>query len=184
MSQSVYRGAVDQNRNQLLSSVVDHFKSATQTGGFNKQTFYQQYNAKLQQQYRDLVESKGRDIYQKGVISLDSTQDSDQLLINPDLVNPLLKTLEEENVVLKSEIKTLSEDLKQFISMVQLLLEENKAIREHINQKNRDITKLIETVGLNDGEEVQDLKHKIHILTEENNILIKHLDEMKIQRRL
>lgn len=53
-------------------------------------------------------------------------------------------------------------------------------LREHINQKNRDITKLIETIGLNDGEEINDLKHKIHILTEENNILIKHLDEMKV----
>lgn len=32
---------------------------------------------------------------------------------------------------------------------------------------------------MNDGEEIHDLKHKNHILTEENNILIKHLDEMK-----
>lgn len=63
--------------------------------------------------------------------------------------------------------------------MVELLLEENKLIREHINQKNKDISKLIETIGLNDGEEIHDLKHKIHILTEENNILIKHLDETK-----
>lgn len=43
-----------------------------------------------------------------------------------------------------------------------------------------DITKLIETIGLNDGEAQHELNHKIHILTEENNILIKHLDEMKV----
>lgn len=38
---------------------------------------------------------------------------------------------------------------------------------------------MLETIGLNDGEEIKDLNHKIHILTEENNILIKHLNEMK-----
>lgn len=56
--------------------------------------------------------------------------------------------------------------------MVELLLDENNYIRDHINKKNlyyifflhkniflypinkkkRDITKLIETIGLNDGE--------------------------------
>ncbi len=64
--------------------------------------------------------------------------------------------------------------------MVEILIYENKNIREHINQKNRDISKLIETIGLNDGEEIHDLKHKLHILTEENNILIKHLDDLKV----
>ena len=46
--------------------------------------------------------------------------------------------------------------------------------------KNRDISKIVETIGINDGEEIYDLKHKIHLLEEENNILIKHLDELKV----
>jgi len=47
-----------------------------------------------------------------------------------------LKALEDENSVLKEEIAYLSNDLKRFISMVELLLEENKYIRDHINMKN------------------------------------------------
>lgn len=39
---------------------------------------------------------------------------------------------------------------------------------------------MLDTIALNDGEEIKDLNHKIHILTEENNILIKHLNEMKV----
>jgi hypothetical protein len=61
----------------------------------------------------------------------------------------LLKALEDENKTLKQEVTYLSSDLKKFISMVEILLEENKYIREHINQKNRDIAKILETIGLN-----------------------------------
>ncbi len=61
----------------------------------------------------------------------------------------MLKALEDENKTLKQEVTYLSSDLKKFISMVEILLEENKYIREHINQKNRDIAKILETIGLN-----------------------------------
>lgn len=32
--------------------------------------------------------------------------------------------------------------------MVEMLLQENRKIRDHINEKNKDISKLIETIGL------------------------------------
>ena len=64
--------------------------------------------------------------------------------------------------------------------MTQRIYHCNVVRRDHINNKNKDITKLIETIGLNDGEAIHELKHKNHILTEENNILIKHLDDMKV----
>lgn len=35
--------------------------------------------------------------------------------------------------------------------MVELLLEENKQVREHLNQKNRDISKMTETTALIEG---------------------------------
>lgn len=77
--------------------------------------------------------------------------------------------------MLKVELNYIGCDLKKFIVMVEILLDENKFIREHINQKNRDISKLIESIGVNESEEVHDLKHKIHIINEENNILLRHL---------
>lgn len=62
--------------------------------------------------------------------------------------------------------------------MVELLLEENKYIRDHINMKNQDITKLIETIGLNESEDIHDLKNKIQLLEEETNFLRKNVDEL------
>ena len=62
--------------------------------------------------------------------------------------------------------------------MVELLLEENKYIREHINMKNKDIQKLIETIGLNESVDVHDLKCKNTLLEEETQIIRKNFDEM------
>jgi len=71
-------------------------------------------------------------------------------------------------------------DLNRSMQMVSILLEENKELKSHIQMKNYDIQKIVETIAFNDGEEIRDLKHKCHILTEENNILIKHLEDMKV----
>lgn len=63
--------------------------------------------------------------------------------------------------------------------MLELLIDENRELRSHIAMKNADFAKLLETVALNEGEHVQELQHKLHIFSEENSILLKHLDEMK-----
>ena len=44
----------------------------------------------------------------------------------------------------------------------------------------RDIYKLLDTVGLNDGESIHELKQHIHLLNEENKILISHLEQFKV----
>ena len=61
----------------------------------------------------------------------------------------------------------------------EMLIEENRFMRDHINKKNRDIKNIIETIGLNESEKNQEQNHKNHILTEENSILIKHLEDLK-----
>ena len=45
---------------------------------------------------------------------------------------------------------------------------------------HRDIAKVLETIGLNDGESIHDLRHRINLLTEENNLLLSHLEEMRV----
>lgn len=102
------------------------------------------------------------------------------MIMKSEHISPLLKAYEEENGVLKNEVLQLSSDLKRFADMLEMMIEENKYIKEHINGKNKDIGKIIETIGLNDSEMIQEYKQKLHILTEENNILIKHLEEMKV----
>jgi Bacteriophytochrome (light-regulated signal transduction histidine kinase) len=41
------------------------------------------------------------------------------------------------------------------------------------------LTKILETIGLNDSEAVNDLRHRLGLLSEENNMLLAHLEELK-----
>ena len=81
----------------------------------------------------------------------------------------------------------------QITGIVNLLTEENKYLRNYISvknkygcfkeikmKKNRDIYKLLDTVGINDGESVHELKQHIHLLSEENKILMSHLEQLKV----
>ena len=44
----------------------------------------------------------------------------------------------------------------------------------------RDMAKMLDTIGLNDGESVHSLRHRLNLLSEENNILLAHLEELKV----
>ena len=57
-------------------------------------------------------------------------------------------------------------------SMLELLIDENKALRDHITSKNKDMEKLLKTIGLRDSEAVTDLRDKLRLFGEENNILL------------
>lgn len=61
------------------------------------------------------------------------------LMMEPSRISPLLKVLEDENQVLKGEVASVSMDLARFMEWVELLLEENRFMRGHINKKNNDI---------------------------------------------
>jgi hypothetical protein len=50
------------------------------------------------------------------------------------------------------------------------------------NNLNRDISKILETIGLNDSEAVKDLRHRIGLLTEENGLFSQHLEGLKETR--
>jgi len=122
---------------------------------------------------------KGTPLYSEDIFFHSSQKELKNLMASSEHIAPLIKVLDEENDLLKGELRSVSGDLASFIDIVELLIDENRELREHIAMKNQDFKKLIETIGLNDGEQIQELKHKVHIISEENNILIKHLDEMK-----
>jgi len=100
-------------------------------------------------------------------------------IVNPEQISPLLKTSEERIKALEREMDHRERDALKMSGVVDLLIEENKYLRDHISAKNRDINKILETVGLNDGETTHDLRHRITLLSEENNILLAHLEELR-----
>ena len=48
--------------------------------------------------------------------------------------------------------------------------------------KNEDITKIIETIAINETEMRGELEHKNYLLQQENSILIKHLEQIKVDK--
>jgi hypothetical protein len=71
-------------------------------------------------------------------------------------------------------------DVLRLSGIVELLIDENKYLRDHISLKNKDIAKILETTGVNDGESIHDLRHRILLLSEENNLLLNHLEELRV----
>ena len=63
-----------------------------------------------------------------------------------------MEVLEQENEVLKGEVKSISTDLQKFMEWTEMLIEENRFMRDHINKKNGDIKNIIQTIGLNENE--------------------------------
>lgn len=58
-------------------------------------------------------------------------------------------------------MKNILDDLYRFMNMIETLLDENNKLTQHIEKKNNDMRKIIESVALNETEEIQDLKHDI-----------------------
>jgi len=59
-----------------------------------------------------------------------------------------------ENVSIKEELKNTLDDLYRFMNMIETLLNENNKLTEHIEKKNFEIIKIIESSALNETEEI------------------------------
>ena len=63
--------------------------------------------------------------------------------------------------------------------MTEVLIGENKILRQSIAGKNREIVKLIEGIGLAGNEEVAELEEGLELLREENGLLREHLVKLQ-----
>ncbi len=102
-----------------------------------QQDVINQYNERINRKYAQLQEEKKENALMN-YSNLDEKA-LNNLILEPSKISPLLKVLEEENQVLKGEVASVSMDLARFMEWVELLLEENRFMRGHINKKNCDI---------------------------------------------
>ncbi len=61
----------------------------------------------------------------------------------------------------------------------QVLIKENKILRQSIALKNKEIVKLIEGIGEAQNEEITELVQNLDLLKEENGVLKQHLSKLK-----
>jgi len=101
------------------------------------------------------------------------------LAVNAAEVSPLLQASEERLHALENEMDLREKDFIKVVGMMDILMEENKYLRDHISTKSREFLKILDTIGYNDGESVGHLKSRVNLLTDENNILKGHLEQYK-----
>ena len=61
----------------------------------------------------------------------------------------------------------------------EVLISENKVLRQSITKKNKEIVKLIETIGQAQNEDITELMENLDVLKEENGVLKEHLLKLK-----
>lgn len=64
------------------------------------------------------------------------------------------------------------------------MIKENGLMREQLAQKDKDLTQLIDNMACGYGQDMQLMEHRLHELTEENNLLLKHLDKTQETLRI
>lgn len=63
--------------------------------------------------------------------------------------------------------------------LTEVLIGENKVLRQSISKKNKEIVKLIDTIGQADTEDIAELLDNLQLLQEENGVLKEHLQRLK-----
>lgn len=61
----------------------------------------------------------------------------------------------------------------------EVLISENKVLRQSITKKNKEIVKLIESIGQAQNEDITELMENLDVLKEENGVLKEHLLKLK-----
>lgn len=118
--------------------------------------------------------ARNHEPYPEGQLA-EQIQPLDKLLEYESRLAPILTSLERENNTLRGEISIVSHELSKSLLLCETLIVENKEMKDIVLNKNEDITKIIETIAVNETEMRGELEHKNYLLQQENSILIKHL---------
>lgn len=74
----------------------------------------------------------------------------------------LIEKLEVENRQLKNELKAWTHEFGKKARLSELLTKENRLMKQHLCQKDKDILALLQTLAVGYGQDMQLLEHRIH----------------------
>ena len=120
-----------------------------------------------------------KDISKSQRRALLTSKEHTEFVIDPKILDPLVQTYEVSNKNLKVENDSLRKDLAQHSDTLELMVKENQKLRQFLNQKDQDISKIISTISKQEGEVILSLKDNINIIEEENKYLVQKVEEMK-----
>lgn len=97
---------------------------------------------------------------------------------DPEL-SKIIQQLERNNRLLKDDMRAWVMEFAKTAKLTEVLIGENKVLRQSISKKNKEIVKLIDTIGQADTEDIAELLDNLQLLQEENGVLKEHLQRLK-----
>lgn len=98
--------------------------------------------------------------------------DEKKLVLEPEVLDPVLSAYQKSIDLLKYENNSLRNDLVSLTDSLDLLLKDNRTLREFSEKKSQDLHGMIQTVSENEGQLVQSLRANLELASEENRMLV------------
>jgi len=98
--------------------------------------------------------------------------DEKKLVLEPEVLDPVLSAYQKSIDLLKYENNSLRNDLVSLTDSLDLLLKDNRTLREFSEKKSQDLHGMIQTVSENEGQLVQSLRANLELASEENRLLV------------
>lgn len=121
------------------------------------------------------------DFYPKFISESTYEEEQEKRIVNntdPDLAKVIFN-LEKNNKLLKEDMRSWVLEFAKTAKLTEVLIGENKVLRQSIASKNKEIVKLIEGIGQAENEEITELVENLEVLKEENGVLKEHLLKLK-----
>ena len=146
----------------------------------------QKYDRILSEVARNIeeIEADGdfiTDFYPKFISDSTYEEEQEKRIVNntdPDLAK-VIANLERSNKLLKEDMRSWVLEFAKTAKLTEVLIGENKVLRQSIAGKNKEIVRLIEGIGQAENEEITELVENLEVLKEENGVLKEHLLRLK-----
>ncbi|CAD8180649.1 unnamed protein product [Paramecium octaurelia] len=100
---------------------------------------------------------------------------------NPEKTRLYIESLQKQNQEINFELRQQAHDIVALSQMVNTLIDENRSLSLLLEQKDQEMHSIVETMTINEAEEIQDLRHQLRLLEDENFVLLKHVQEQRQQ---
>lgn len=106
------------------------------------------------------------------------SRDKPKLAFDPRSIDPLVQLLEKRNASTQHQNKLMKDDVFRSCEIIDILVEDNKQLRDNLSRKTIETKKLVDTIDLQQNENIRKLTQQNDLLHREMQILTAKLEEL------
>ncbi|CAD8110200.1 unnamed protein product [Paramecium sonneborni] len=100
---------------------------------------------------------------------------------NPEKTRLYIESLQKQNQEINYELRQQANDIVSLSQMVNTLIDENRSLSLLLEQKDQEMHSIVETMTINEAEEICDLRHQLRFSDDEKSVLLQHVKELRQQ---